>query len=125
MELRPYIPILILFVIAVTAGVGTVIISGLFGPKRHHRLKEQTYECGVLPADSSRRHVSVKYYLVAVLFILFDVETVYLIPWAVIFRDALVTPAAAFVLLTMLGFVAVLVLGLVYVFQKKVLDWNR
>lgn len=124
-DLLAYLPVLLLLGIAIVSGFATVASSQLFGPKRNQRMKTATYECGLLPSETSRRQVSVKFYLLAVLFILFDVETVYLIPWAVVYRDALKGPEAIFFLLAMLSFVGVLFLGLIYVLRKDVLNWNR
>jgi NADH-quinone oxidoreductase subunit A len=95
-------------------------LSGRFGPKRPNAAKSSVYECGIVPEVDARRRFSVKFYLVAILFVLFDIEVAFLIPWAVVFRDL----AGLAVLWEMALFLGVLVVGLVYVIRKGALEWE-
>ncbi len=114
-----YGTILVLFVLA--AGIaGTLhFLTSVLGPRNPNPLKDEPFECGNIVAPAIKKRVSVKFYVVALLFILFDMETVYLFPWAMIYRDL-----GWLGLWSMLSFVSVLVLGLVYVWKKGALDWD-
>ncbi|MEM5775831.1 MAG: NADH-quinone oxidoreductase subunit A, partial [Anaerolineaceae bacterium] len=83
-----YFPLLLLFIVALVIAFIAVGLGILFGPRRPTKVKSQPYESGIVPFGPGRRRISVKYYLVAVLFILFDIEVVIFLPWAVAFRDA-------------------------------------
>jgi len=115
-----YLPILIhlLFVLALAAGI--VILSELLGKHRPTRAKLQPYECGITPEGDARQRFSVKFYLVAMVFILFDVEAVFLYPWAVILRDL-----KMFGFYEMLVYILVILAGFFYIWKKGVLDWSR
>jgi len=125
--LTPYAPILILAVLAIGLGLGVLAISFLIGPRASTPVKRSTYESGLVPVGPGRRRVPVRFYLIATLFILFDIDVVYLYPWAVQLRD-LARPAPAGVglaSLTSMGlFIGVLLVGLVYVWRKGALDWK-
>lgn len=113
-----YGTILVLFVIS-GAIAGTMhFLTSALGPRAHNPVKAEPFECGNIPKNLTKR-VSVKFYIVALLFILFDMETVFLFPWAVIFRDL-----GWLGFWSMLTFVAILTLGLVYVWKKGALDWE-
>jgi len=115
----PYFSILLLLIIAVGMSVGFVFLSQALGPKRYERIKYSVYECGVDPFTSASVRVSVKFYLVALLFILFDLETAFLYPWAVLFRDL-----GLFGFLEMAIFVGILLVGLIYAWKKGALEWQ-
>ncbi len=115
----PYFSVLLLLIIAVGMSVGFVFLSQALGPKRYERIKYSVYECGVDPFTSAAVRVSVKFYLVALLFILFDLETAFLYPWAVLFRDL-----GLFGFLEMAIFVGILLVGLIYAWKKGALDWQ-
>jgi NADH-quinone oxidoreductase subunit A len=108
--------------LALSVGAGLLILSALVGPKRPLPEKLDPYECGVPQLDSSRHRFSVKFYLVAIMFMLFDIEVVFLLPWAVVYQK-LSIPAAV-ILIEMLVFVAILVFGLLYVVRRGVVDWR-
>lgn len=112
--------VLTLYILALV-GLGAVIItlSQFVGPRRHKRLKLTPYECGVPPLASSREQFPIHFYLVAILFVLFDVEAVFLFPWAVVYRS-LGVPG----LVEMFFFLGVLGAGLWYVWKRGVLDWR-
>jgi NADH-quinone oxidoreductase subunit A len=114
-----YIPILILIVLAAALGVFVVFLGRFSGPHRPTRQKSATYESGMLPYGPGTRRMSVHYYLVAVLFILFDVEVIFLLPWAVAFRSL-----GLFGLIEMFVFIAILAVGFIYVWKKGALEWE-
>ncbi len=116
-----YIPILIFAVVAVALSAIAVLVPALFGPKRPTDVKLAPYESGKQPIGPARRRFSIQYYLFAVLFILFDIEVVFLYPWATVFKD-LTPPLLG--LLEAGVFVLILVLGLVYVWKKGGLEWE-
>jgi NADH-quinone oxidoreductase subunit A len=120
---QAYIPILMLLGASLLNAVVLVVLSHLVHPPRPTPVKVSPYESGILPLGDTRERFSVKFYLVALLFIVFDVETVFLYPWAVVFRDAL--EAQGVTLLVVMGiFVALLGLGLLYEWRKGGLEWD-
>jgi len=96
-----------------------LILSGWLGPKKTNPVKAETFECGNIPISAVTDRYSVKFYTVAILFVLFDIEIVFLFPWAVVFRDLGVTG-----LVSMALFIAVLVLGLAYAWKRGALEWD-
>lgn len=114
-----YIPILMQFILAVGFVVGTIIISGKLGPKRNSETKDKNFECGVESVGNARIPFSVKYFLVAILFVLFDVEVIFLYPWAVNFKELGVEG-----MLKMIVFMSLLLVGFFYIIKKKALDWE-
>lgn len=117
--MREYIPVLMFLVVALGFGAGTIALSTIVVPRRRNTRKMSAYECGVDPVGDARGRFSVKFYLVAMLFILFDVEVVFLYPWAVAFREVGLVGLIAVTL-----FLVILTIGLVYEFKKKALDWD-
>jgi len=117
--MRNYIPILMFLLIAIAFGGSTILMSSLIVPRRSNRVKMAPYECGVDPVGDARERFSIKFYLVAVLFILFDIEAVFLYPWAVAFRKL-----GLYGLVEMLLFIGVLLVGYVYVLKKRALEWE-
>lgn len=116
-----YVPILIFATVAVALSAIAVLMPMLLGPKRPTQVKMAPYESGKLPIGAARKRFPVQYYLFAVLFILFDIEVMFLFPWAVVFREVsprLVALAEAGV------FVLILFAGLVYVWKKGGLEWD-
>jgi NADH-quinone oxidoreductase subunit A len=111
---------------AVAFAGGSLLISFLLGPKRPTPEKLAPYECGIVPLEDARKSIFVRYYLVAMLFILFDMEIVFLIPWAVVFRQLTFTGSkvALFGLIEMGIFLAILILGYVYAWRKGALEWD-
>jgi NADH-quinone oxidoreductase subunit A len=114
-----YIPILMQFILAVGFVVGTIIISGKLGPKRTSEVKDKNFECGIESVGNARIPFSVKYFLVAILFVLFDVEVIFLYPWAVNFKELGMEG-----MLKMIVFMALLLVGFFYIIKKKALDWE-
>ncbi len=114
-----YLPILTLIVIAVCFAIGSVVFSRLIGQKKPSAVKLAPYECGMPPVGSARERFSVKFYLVAMTFIIFDIEVVFMYPWSVVFKKLGLYGAAA-----MGVFVFVLIVGFVYEWKKGGLEWE-
>src|SRR3990172_8685773 len=114
-----YVPILILFGVALLTAAGMTVLSHLMSAYRPTSAKLEPYESGMIPLGSTRERFSVKFYLVAILFIVFDLETVFLIPWGVAFRGL-----GLFGFVEMLIFIGVLLVGLAYVWKKGALQWD-
>lgn len=113
-----YIPIALFVLVATGFAVFTLIFTGLIHPTKHNKVKLEPYECGIEPLTDARDRYSIRYYLVAMLFVIFDVETVFMFPWAVIFDKLLL-----FGLVEMLVFISILVVGYVYAWRKGALEW--
>lgn len=118
--LAPYIPVLILLVVAILVPVVGLAVGRLIRPNRPSDEKLFPYECGVDPEGDARDRFSIRFYLIAILFVIFDVETIFLFPWAVIYRDRL----ALFGFIEMLVFLGILIVGYVYVWKKGALEWE-
>ncbi len=116
-----YLPILIFFALAVAIGGGMVVVSTFLGRKNPNPEKISTYECGMVPFKDARQRFDVRFYLVAMLFILFDIEVVFLYPWAVLFSRF---DPVIFGFIEMLLFIFVLLFGYIYVLRKGALDWS-
>ncbi len=99
-------------------------LSAILGPKKYSASKYSTYECGLTPVGSARERISVKFFLVAILFILFDVEVVFLFPWALLYKQFIAEGMGLFMLVEMGLFMVILVLGLAFIWRKGVLEWN-
>lgn len=115
-----YIPILIQLGVAVGFVVLTLFISPMLGPKRETKKKEETFECGIESQGDARYPISVKYFLTAILFVLFDVEVIFFYPYAVNFKEM---GAEGFV--AVLGFVGLFLAGFIYVWKKGALEWEK
>ena len=113
-----YVPILIYVAVAVSFPIVTFVASRLLRPFRPSPTKYEPYECGIEPITEARDRYSVQYYILAVLFVIFDVETIFLFPWAVKYREL-----ALFGLLEMTVFIAILVVGYAYAWKKGALEW--
>ena len=121
--MQPYIPFLMLFGLAVIIAASMIVGSHFLGPRRPTDIKERPYESGMPPLGSAHERFSVKFYLVAVLFILFDIETVFLITWAVIFMGN-GTLTTGFLLVEMLVFLVILFVGYIYVWKRGAFQWD-
>jgi len=123
-QLDQYLPVLMLVLLAVLFSAGMLVGSVVLGKRgRLTPIKDTAYECGMLPIGSGSPRLSVKFYLVAMLFILFDIEVVFLYPWAVVYRDLLKTHASL-ILGSMLSFMSILFVGYVYAVKKRAFDWK-
>jgi NADH-quinone oxidoreductase subunit A len=114
-----YLPVLLALLIAVGFVVLVIALSSLVVPMRRDAVKNSPYECGVEPVGNARQRFSVKFYLVAVLFILFDIEAVFLYPWAVSFRQL-----GLYGLIEMTLFIVILFVGYLYLLKKRALEWD-
>ena len=119
--LSDYAPILVFLVVCAGFGILIQLVNAVLGPRPKHTVeKELPYECGIMPVQSARRRFSVSFYVTAMLFIIFDVESIFLFPWAVVVRQLKV-----FGLVEMVVFIATLLIALVYVWAKGALTWER
>lgn len=129
-QLDQYLAVLMLALVAISFAGGTLVVSVLVGKwanknrlSRVSKTKNIPYECGMLPIGEGSTRLSVKFYLVAMLFILFDVEVVFLYPWAVIYREML-KENGSMILGSMVSFMAILFVGYVYAVKKQAFDWK-
>ena len=116
--LSAYIPIAIFVAVATGFALFTLVFTSLIHPSKYNKVKFEPYECGIEPLTDARDRYSIRYYLVAMLFVIFDVETVFMFPWAVIFDKLLL-----FGLIEMIVFIFILVVGYYYAWQKGALEW--
>jgi NADH-quinone oxidoreductase subunit A len=117
---QTYFPVLVQIAIALAVAAGLIGASALLGKRARSPLKDTPYESGMAPVGSARERFSVKFYLVGMIFILFDIEAVFLYPWAVVYREL-----KMFAFTEMLIFVALILVGYVYVWKKGALDWSQ
>lgn len=125
-QLQQYVPILILGAIALAFAGGNLVLSVLLGKTgRLSKTKDSAYECGMLPIGEGNSRMSVKFYLIAMLFILFDIEVVFMFPWAVVYKSMLANPATTnTIFFSMLSFMTVLAVGYIYALKKRAFDWK-
>lgn len=114
-----YLPILIQLIAAIGFVGVTMIVTHMIGPKRHSQVKDDTWECGIESEGNARTPISIKYFLIAILFVLFDVEIIFMYPWAVNFRTLGMQG-----FLKMLLFMGLLLAGFIYIIKKGVLKWD-
>jgi NADH-quinone oxidoreductase subunit A len=114
-----YFPVLLQAVIAMAIAGGMLGASYFFGKRVRNRVKDMPYECGIVPTGTARERFSVKFYLVAMIFILFDIEAVFLYPWAVVYRQL-----KLFAFFEMLLFIILILCGFFYIWKMGALDWS-
>jgi NADH-quinone oxidoreductase subunit A len=114
-----YLPIIMQSLLAIGFVAGTIAISGKLGPRRLSETKDANFECGIESLGNARIPFSVKYFLVAILFVLFDVEVIFLYPWAVNFKDMGIEG-----MIKMIVFMTLLLIGFFYIIKKKALEWE-
>jgi NADH-quinone oxidoreductase subunit A len=114
-----YIPILIMLIVAIGFSIVTVVLSRLVGKRQDSREKLMAYECGNDPVGNARSRFPIKFYVVAMLFIIFDIEAIFLYPWAIIYRNLKI-----FGLIEMIIFIGILFIGFIYVWKKGALEWG-
>jgi NADH-quinone oxidoreductase subunit A len=131
-QFQEYGPVLMLFLVAAGFAFGMLIMSIVVGNlvnkwrRKHLPIKDVAYECGMLPVGEGNSRLSVKFYLVAMLFILFDIEVVFLYPWATVYREMLANAATRnTILFSMISFLGILFIGYLYALKKKAFDWKR
>lgn len=115
-----YFPVLVQTALAVLVAAALITLSFVLGKRVKDKVKDSPYECGIAPTGSARERFSVKFYLVAIVFILFDIEAVFLYPWAVVYREL-----KMFAFVEMLLFIVLIVCGFFYIWKKGALDWSR
>jgi NADH-quinone oxidoreductase subunit A len=125
-QLQQYVPVVILGVVALAFAFGTLAVSVILGKTgRLSATKDSAYECGMMPVGEGSSRMSVKFYLVAMLFILFDIEVVFMFPWAVVYRSMLADPATTnMIFFSMVSFMSILVVGHIYALKKRAFDWR-
>jgi NADH-quinone oxidoreductase subunit A len=114
-----YLPVLLFVAVGLGFGAVTILASSIIVPRRVTPEKQAAYECGVDPVGDARGRFSVKFYMVAVLFILFDIEAVFLYPWAVAFKQL-----GLYGLIEMVLFIVILLIGYLYLLKKRALEWE-
>jgi len=121
-----YLAVLMLVVLAIAATGGMIVLSLVLGKRgSRSKIKDTAYECGMLPVGGGTTRMSVKFYLVAMLFILFDIEVVFMYPWAVVYKAMLSEPATRNLILgSMVSFLGILFVGYLYALKKKAFDWK-
>ena len=126
-SLSDYLPIALMFLVAVGFAAGNVLLSQLVGQHKATRTKTMPYECGKDPVGSARERFSVKFYLVAMIFILFDIELIFLLPWAVVFRSFATSgpTLSTLIYVEMMLFVVLLLVGYVYILKKGLFEWGQ
>ena len=117
--LQDYLPILLMFLLAAGFVGLTMVVTHLLGPKRKTKIKLESFECGIESKGNARQAFPIKYFLVAILFVLFDVEVIFMYPWAVNFKEFGVKG-----FIEMIVFVALLLVGFFYIIKKKALEWG-
>jgi NADH-quinone oxidoreductase subunit A len=125
-SLSDYLPIALMFIVAIGFAAGNVLLSQLVGQHKATRTKTMPYECGKDPVGTARERFSVKFYLVAMVFILFDIELIFLIPWAVVFKTFAAGGRALsnLIYVEMMLFVVLLLVGYVYILKKGLFEWS-
>jgi len=118
-NLEQYLPVLLFILVGIAVGVGPMVIGKVLGPSRPDSEKLSPYECGFEAFEDARLQFDVRYYLVAILFILFDLEIAFLFPWAVSLKEI-----GFFGFMSMMVFLGILVLGFIYEWMKGALDWE-
>jgi NADH-quinone oxidoreductase subunit A len=118
-HLWEYFPIVLMAVVALGFVVTVMVLTHWLGPKRKTKIKQEAFECGIESQGNARSPFSIKYFLVAILFVLFDVEVIFMYPWAVNFREL-----GVFGLLEMFSFMGLMIVGLIYVIRRGALNWE-
>jgi len=113
-----YVPIFIFLIISFLIGAGTIAIASLVRPKNPNKVKSMPYECGIDPVDNARQRYTIRFYIVAIMFVVFDVETVFLFPWAVQYKLL-----GVFGFVEMLVFLGILIVGYIWIWKKGALEW--
>lgn len=122
--LLEYLAIAVLIVLATAVAFIAIGLGGLFGPKKKTERKSMPYESGMIPYGAGTRRMPVRFYLIAVLFILFDIEVVFFLPWAMVFREYVKNGMGLFILAEMIVFIVILLVGYIYAWKKGALEWE-
>jgi len=119
-----YFPIVMILVVALGFVGLTMVSTHLLGPKRKTKIKMEAFECGIDSIGNARIPFSIKYFLVAILFVLFDVEVIFMYPWAILFKD-LMKEQGIMIFIEMIVFISLLLIGFLYIIKKGALKWNN
>lgn len=122
--MNPYLSVLFLFAFAALVAGGFLLLSHWIGPRRKGIAKGLPYECGIDSTDEPRRPFAIKFYLVAMLFIVFDIEVVFLYPWAILFKEFVRSGQGLFLFIEMMIFLGILIVGLIYIYGRRALEWE-
>jgi len=117
--MNEYIPVLIMLLLAAATSAGMIVATTLIGPKKKFADKMEPFECGESPIVSPKLRFSIKFYLIALFFVIFDIEAVFLYPWAVLFKEL-----GMFGFVEMMVFLIILAVGLIYVWKRGALEWE-
>jgi len=119
------VPIMVLTLVVATFGSLLVFVSSILGPKKHYtKTKYMPYECGLSGIDNDKTNVSVRYYLTAILFIVFDIEILFMYPWALTYKEFIASGHGAYIFWVMFIFIALFLFGLVWEIRSKALEWD-
>lgn len=125
MNLEQYLPVLLFILVGIAVGIVPLVLGYVLGPNRPDAAKNSPYECGFEAFEDARMKFDVRYYLISILFILFDLEVAFLVPWATIFGEIVSTDSVkVFGFIEMLVFIVILVVGYAYAWAKGALDWE-
>ena len=125
MDLTEYVPVILFILVGIGVGVAPQVLGFVLGPQRPDAAKNSPYECGFEAFEDARIKFDVRYYLIAIIFIIFDLEVAFLLPWATIFKEIVGTPEVKFFgFIEMLVFLAILIVGYIYAWAKGALDWE-
>jgi NADH-quinone oxidoreductase subunit A len=122
--LLEYMAIAIMIIVATLVALIAIGLGELFGPRKNSAVKSMPYESGMTPIGAGTRRMPVRFYLIAVLFILFDIEVVFFLPWALVFRDYVRNGLGLFIMAEMFLFIVILLVGYVYAWKKGALEWE-
>lgn len=117
--MNEYVPALIMLVLAAATAGGMLVATSMIGPKKKFAEKMEPFECGESPIVSPKQRFSVKFYLVALFFVIFDIEAVFVYPWAVLFKEL-----GLFGFIEMMVFISILAVGLIYIWKRGALEWD-
>lgn len=118
-HLRPYLPIFVFFLLAFGFGAVNLLLSWILGPKKPNPKKLSPYECGITPVGDARHRYPIRFYIIAMLFILFDIEAIFMYPWAVYYKQL-----GLYGLVEMFIFLGILILGYVYLWKRGAFEWE-
>ena len=113
-----YVPLFIFLLVAFLIAAGTIVVASIIRPSNPNKIKNMQYECGIDPVDNARKRYTIRFYIVAILFVVFDVETIFLFPWAVQFKFL-----GLFGFFEMLVFLGILIVGYIWIWKKGALEW--